>query len=121
MTLSKTKKAAGERIRTARQALEALSNLDSESGAYSVKHCSAMSRYWGAKFLQADETLSEAESPEEVKAAAAMLRLASMEAGEWEKRKAGAMASEKVDLLKAVLAKLAEQEALAMELSEVPE
>jgi len=80
-----------------------------------------MVRYWGAKFLEADAKLSEAETPESVKGAAAMLRLASMEAGEWEKRKAGAMASEKVDLLKLVLTRLDEQEKYASELLEIDE
>jgi hypothetical protein len=114
-------KAARERIRTAREALEALEKQDSESGGYSVKHCSAMARYWGARFLEADAKLAEAETPDDVKAAHTMLKLASMEAGEWEKRKAGAMASTKVDTLKEVLAILAKQEALAAELDDVPE
>jgi len=116
-----SRKAANERLRTAREALEALADLDQESGKHSVAHCAAMVRYWGAKFLEADAKLSEAETPESVKGAAAMLRLASMEAGEWEKRKAGAMASEKVDLLKLVLTRLDEQEKYASELLEIDE
>lgn len=94
---------------------------DSESGGYSVKHCSAMARYWAARFLQADADLSDAKTPEQIKSAHTMLRIASTEAGEWEKRKAGAMASEKVDVLKQVLEILAKQEQIADELTAIPE
>lgn len=91
---------------------------DARTGQFSVDHCAHMLKYWSARMLEADARWSA--NPGDMQAYAA-LKLASEQAGEWEKRKAGAMASTKVDLLQRVLDALAAQDELAKELEEIEE
>lgn len=110
-----------DQLQRAREALAALQEEAAETGTYSVEHCSRMSKYWGAQFLRADELLADAKDNADRAQALSLLSTASREAGEWEKRKAGAMASLKADLLAQVLERLEQQEALASELLEIEE
>lgn len=120
---SKARKASDD-VAKARESLAALLEEDqgaAETGGYSVRVCAAMLRFWQARFLQAEQDEREAKDPGARAVARADLLKASQEAGEWEKRKAGASASEKLDTLKAVLRRLDEQEQAASALLEVPE
>lgn len=80
-----------------------------------------MAKYWGAQFLVADERLEAAADPIERAQWMNLVGKASQEAGEWEKRKAGAMASRKADLLVEVLQRLNEQDEAASELADIEE
>lgn len=113
--------AVSEQLRRARKALEALQEQADNTGDWSVEHCSRMAKYWAAMFLQGDRDYRKADDPADKAQAWSVITKASAEAGEWEKRKAGAMASLKADLLAKVLAKLEEQDAIASELTEIPE
>ncbi len=118
---AKTPKAVNEQLRRARLALEALQEQAENTGDWSVEHCSRMAKYWLAMFLQGDRDYRAATEQADKAIAWSVITKASTEAGEWEKRKAGAMASTKVDLLAKVLAKLEEQDAIASELMEIEE
>ncbi len=76
-----------------------------------------MLKLWTAHLIEADTAYAKTRS----KASLMALQKASEQCGEWEKRKAGAMSSTKVDLLKKVLAKLEAQDDLANELMEIEE
>lgn len=114
-------KSRKEALDEARQALQELQGQDGNTGDYSVEHCSRMAKYWGAQFLVADEKLEAAKDPIERAQWMNLVGKASQEAGEWEKRKAGAMASLKADLLVEVLRRLNEQDELASELADIEE
>lgn len=77
-----------------------------------------MLKYWSARMLEADSRWSA--KPGDMQAYSS-LKLASEQAGEWEKRKAGAMASTKADLLARVLARLDAQDEMAGELEGIEE
>lgn len=109
----------GADIADARDGLQRLQGEDATTGQFSVEHCAMMLKFWSALFLDAERRMREP-GGNRVQAVAD-LRLASQEAGEWEKRKAGAMSSRKVDLLLEVLAKLKEQEELSDELLDIEE
>lgn len=115
------RRAIASQLESAREGLRDLQEHDGNTGDFSVEHCSRMAKFWAAKFLQADQRYMEAADPVERRAAYSEMTAASREAGEWEKRKAGALASKKVDMLEEVLTRLNEQDQLASELLDIEE
>lgn len=105
----------------ARELLEKLTQGDAETGQWSVENCAAMQQFWLASFLEAEERSQTAKNTADVLRAQSAMAQASREAGEWEKRKAGAMISVRTDLLRDILRRLDEQDALADELLEIEE
>jgi len=101
----------------AHSSLQALRDGAAETGQHSVDTCAAMIRLWTAHVLTADASYLK----QKTKANLLVLAKASEQLGEWEKRKAGAMVSTRVDLLREVLARLDEQNELAAELEEIEE
>lgn len=99
------------------QGLTDLQDQDGSTGQYSLDHCALMAKFWGARMLEANARYTKTKDMRDF----ATMRQASVEAGEWEKRKAGAMASTKVDLLRQVLAALDAQAELSGELEEIEE
>ena len=116
------KEAEGSRqmLGRARGLLLSLQTQDATSGQWSVDTCAAMLNYWQAMFLDADRRIQHARGNDRLRPEHD-LKVASDQMGEWEKRKAGAMASKKVDLLRDILRHLEEQEAQADELLEIEE
>lgn len=109
-------------LATARQELARLQQEDPETGDWSVKNCAAMLRYWQGVFVEADAKLQDPACKGGDRLRAQSDRhAASKESGEWEKRKAGAMMSLRVDMLRDVLRRLDEQDALSDELLEIEE
>jgi hypothetical protein len=116
------KEAEGSRqmLARARGLLLNLQEQDASTGQWSVDTCAAMLNYWQAMFLDADRRIQHARGQDRLRPEHD-LKVASEQMGEWEKRKAGAMQSAKVDLLRQILKHLEEQEAQADELLEIEE
>jgi hypothetical protein len=118
---SAAKRGIERQLDAVRRTLTELQDKDGETGQYSVEHCSAMAKFWGAHFLRAEEEWRTTDNTEIRKLALNEMVQASREAGEWEKRKSTAIAGKKADLLEKVLARLDEQDQLANELLDVEE
>ena len=103
------------------QAVDALQVMletgDASTGQYSVDNCAIMLKFWTGRMLEASKRY---QATGNMMAFAAM-KQASEQAGEWEKRKAGALIGVRVDLLKDVISRLDAQDKLASELEEIEE
>lgn len=104
----------------ARKRLTELQDSDPSTGQWSVDNCAEMLRYWQGVFLDADRRIQTSTGAERLRAMSDR-STASREAGEWEKRKAGALMGIRVDLLRDVLRRLDEQDAMSDELLEIEE
>lgn len=111
----------GSVLGEARKKLAELQALDPSTGQWSVDNCAAMLRYWQGVFIDADRRLQETTGSAATLRAMSDRTTASREAGEWEKRKAGALISVRVDLLREILRRLDEQDAMSDELLDIEE
>lgn len=117
-------KSARKIVRQNEQTTQATTDLqtmletgDATTGQYSVDNCAIMLKFWTGRMLEASARYESSGQP----SAFSAMKQASEQAGEWEKRKAGALIGVRVDLLRDVLARLDAQDKLASELEEIEE